>query len=64
MVCTERKIKKTQVQKTKDMKTRWAIRLVAAAESTAQKYTSTRKIIKLLQETACLNGLLSVTNQS
>ena len=40
-----RNFKKTQVQKTKDMKTRGAMSLVATAESTAQKYTfSTRNI--------------------
>ena len=60
-----RNFKKTQVQKTKDMKTRGAISLVATAEKAQHKNTRLQpEILKLLHETNCLNGLLSVTNQS
>ena len=48
--CEQRKLKKTQVQKAKDMKTRGAISLVATAESTAQKYTFSTSNIKVVIE--------------
>ena len=46
--CVERKFKKTQVQKTKDMKTCGAISLVATAESTAQKCTLSSRNIEVI----------------
>ena len=48
----QRKVKKTQVQKTKDMKTCGAISLVvvATAESTAQKCTFSIRNIKVVIE--------------
>ena len=49
-VIVESKFKKTQVQKTKAMKTRGAISLVTTAEGTEQKYTFSTRNIKVIIE--------------
>ena len=49
-VCEDRKFKKTQVQKTKDMKTVRAIILVTTAKSAAQKYTNSTRHVKVTIE--------------